>query len=189
MGMARVRGFEQQRLRFGHQDDIDDLFERDVLVVRPLVIAPAKMHAQALRRQAVERIIQHLDLFPRTAEERRVVFVLEDGVPAHGEIRAVDLQVEARLDNALILFAHCVAERFQIGSVGRKMLVGLKNRDHAGRGRIHEGTGRCMLADGASKASDVVLERLPILDLDRPGAAGTRQRKSAPFRRSPSFCA
>ena len=60
--MARVGGLEQQRLRLGLEHDGQQLLERDVVVVRPLVVAPADVHAHAIGRDVAQRMVEHLDV-------------------------------------------------------------------------------------------------------------------------------
>jgi hypothetical protein len=65
MRVARVGSLERDRRRPRREDDIDDLGERHVPMVRSLVIAPAQMHPHALRRDRGQRMAQRLDVEPR----------------------------------------------------------------------------------------------------------------------------
>ena len=54
MAVTRVGGLEGDALDVGFEDDFDDVAERDVAVVRPLVVAPADMDAHLLGRDRLE---------------------------------------------------------------------------------------------------------------------------------------
>jgi flagellar P-ring protein precursor FlgI len=62
--VARVRALEQERLRVHSQNEVDDAFERNVVMVRTLVVAPAEVQADAVRRHVGERMVERLDVQP-----------------------------------------------------------------------------------------------------------------------------
>ncbi len=60
--MARIRGLERDGPGIDRQHRGDDLFERNVEVVRAFVVAPADMHAHLVCRNAFERPVEHVDV-------------------------------------------------------------------------------------------------------------------------------
>ena len=76
----------------------------------------ASMCSRAILRELVEAQVGELD------------------VPAHPEIRAVELQDEARPRHRLVLVAHRLGDREEIGLVARVVIVAEEQRDHARRG-------------------------------------------------------
>ena len=48
--VARIGGFDADRLRARLEGDVDDLGQRQVVGVRPLVVAPADVQPHAVRR-------------------------------------------------------------------------------------------------------------------------------------------
>ena len=95
VGVARVGGFERDRVRPRREHDVDDVGERHVVVVRALVVAPAQMHAKLLGRDVAGGVIERLDVHADALAELLEVEVGVLDVPAHAEIGAVDLQHEA----------------------------------------------------------------------------------------------
>ena len=59
-------------------------------------------------------------------------------MPPHREVRAVDLQQEARPHDRLVLVPHRVGDGEEIGLVARVVIVPEEERDHARRGGRHE---------------------------------------------------
>jgi hypothetical protein len=57
MLMARIGGFVGNRTDVGFEDDIDNIAQRDVVMMRSLVIAPAQMDSDLLRRNSGERVM------------------------------------------------------------------------------------------------------------------------------------
>src|SRR5262249_50243267 len=61
VGVARVGGFEGDPVWPGCKDDVDDVRQRHIVVVRTLVVAPAQMQAQLVRRNIGQGMIERLD--------------------------------------------------------------------------------------------------------------------------------
>ena len=78
------------------EHDVDDVGERHVAVMRALVVAPAQVHAQLLRRDVRERVVQRLDVQLRLAggTRRAIRFAYWMCRPMR-EVGAVDLQHDA----------------------------------------------------------------------------------------------
>ena len=60
--VARIGAFDDEGADIHAEDEIDDVFERHVGGVRPGPTAPADVIADAVRRQAFDRVVEHLDL-------------------------------------------------------------------------------------------------------------------------------
>ena len=75
-------------------------------MMRAFVVAPAQVQAQTFGWYAIERVIQggnvHLCAFAKFGE--RQVCVLN--MPSHGEVGAIELQIESRVDDRLVFVAH-----------------------------------------------------------------------------------
>ncbi len=95
MFVARIGGLEQDRCGARLQDDVDHLFERNVMIVRPFIIAPAHMHPHFFRRDIGGRGVQRLDILFGDADEFLVAQILKAGVARHGEIGAIELEEKA----------------------------------------------------------------------------------------------
>ena len=78
--------------------------------VGPFEVAPAQVHPQPLRRQTIQGVVQHLhvqfhDLFELVDGQ-----VAELGVPAGGQVRAVDLEQKAGVHHGVVLVLHDVGQ-------------------------------------------------------------------------------
>ena len=71
VGVARVGGLEQDGARLGRPDQIEDVGEVDVAVVRTRVVAPAQVHAQPIGRDVAHGVVEGLDVHRDAAAERR----------------------------------------------------------------------------------------------------------------------
>src|SRR5260370_41337531 len=89
------------------------------MMMRTFVIAPAQMHAHAIRRNARERMVEHLDMELDRLAEVGEAQILELNMAAHREVRTVDLHNESSLVKRVILDAHRVAKRTAIRLVSR----------------------------------------------------------------------
>src|SRR6185312_11900037 len=61
MLVAGVGGFDREALCLHAQNDVGDIFQGDIVVMRPVEAAPADMEAYFLGRNAAERMIERLD--------------------------------------------------------------------------------------------------------------------------------
>ena len=130
--VTRVGAFEGERLRARLEDDAEDLAERDVTVVRALVVAPAEMQAHAVGRDVAQRVIQRLHVRRGDLHELRVADVRKREVPAHRQVRTVDLEHDARAVDRVVLLLHHVDEPCEIRLAARIVLVRQEVRDDAG---------------------------------------------------------
>ena len=88
------------------QNQLDDLLERHVAMVRARVVAPAQVHAHAIRGNVRGRGVQHFDVLPRVLPEFLDRPVGEFSMTRHRQVGAVELQQEAGLDDRLVLRLH-----------------------------------------------------------------------------------
>ena len=170
MGVTRIGGLERDRARPRQKHDVDDVGERHVAMVRPLVIAPAHMHARLLRRHIRQRMIQCLDMLPRSLAEllERQIGVLD--MPPHREVGAIDLHRNACIRDCFVFVAHRLGDREQIRLLVRVILVAEEQRDDPGRSRAEKCSGGLHPAERRFQMCDIGLRRLGVGDRDRAGA-------------------
>jgi len=91
--VARVRRLDRIAPGAHPEDQIDNVPERDVVVVGPVKAAPAHMQPDSLFRNVAQRVVQRVD------PQRGVFAILRDGdfgqaSPAVRQVGIVDLQQE-----------------------------------------------------------------------------------------------
>ena len=91
--------------------------------MRALVVAPADMDADVVLGDAVEGVVQRLDMGLGDLDELVVGEVAEQHVPRQREVGAVELQVEAGGDDRAVFVPHGVGERGEIGLARRIEVV------------------------------------------------------------------
>ena len=109
--------------------------ELDVEVVRALVVAPAQVDAHAVAGHVAQRLVDGVDVDGGALDEDLVGLVAVHDVAAHGEVGRVDLQVEAGLDDALVLGLHRLGDGVEVLVGAVVVLVGLEEGDDARRRR------------------------------------------------------
>src|SRR5688572_22465024 len=67
-----IGALEGEGLGTGLERDAEDLPERDVAVVRPLVVAPAEVQAHPVSRDVAQGVIESLDVGRGDLQELRV---------------------------------------------------------------------------------------------------------------------
>ena len=139
MCVARIGAFQQHGLRLGAPDDIGNLAQRHVAVVRAGVVAPAQVHAQLLGGDVLERMVERGDVHADALAELFGRKVGELHMAAHGKIGAVDLQGDTGRRDGLVFVAQALGEGEDIFLVAGVELVGEEQRGHAGAGGGHEG--------------------------------------------------
>jgi hypothetical protein len=111
-----------------------------------------------------------VDVHRRALDEDLVGLVAVHDVAAHGQVGRVDLQVEAGLDDALVLGLHRLGDGVEV-LVGRVVvLVGLEEGDDARRRGVHEGAGHGLALGRVAQVLEVALQRLAVLVGDRAAA-------------------
>src|SRR5881397_1336106 len=120
--VAWVGRFERVGLRAHRQDQVDEVAQREIVLVRTVVTAPADVKADALGRNVAQRVVERLDA------QRRELPVLRDGhrrvdLPGVGKVGVVYLEDEARADDRVVLDLHRLGDGGQIRFVARVVRV------------------------------------------------------------------
>ncbi len=141
-------------------------------MVRPLVIAPAQMQPCLLRRNRGQRMVQSRDMEPCPLAEflDRQVGILD--VPAHRQVRAIDLQNDPGRGDCLVFAAHRLRDGEQVGLLVRIVLVAEEQRDDPWRGGAEESSRGVCPGQGGFQVVDVGERRGRVADPDRTGAGG-----------------
>src|SRR5262245_2067595 len=176
--VARVGPFEREGLGLRLQRDRQELTQRDVPMVRALVVAPAEVQAHPVGRNIAQGVIQHLDVGRGDLEELGVAQLVEHEVPPHRQVGAVDLEHEPSPIDRVVLLLHDVPEAGQVRIAARVVLVLHEVRDDAGRSRRHECVRRLDGAESCLEVGEVLLDRCPVLPLDRAVARRAQDRRA-----------
>ncbi len=150
-----------------------------VVVVRPLVVAPAHVEAELLRRHVGRGLVQGLHVQARHRPERGEVEACELDVAAHGEVRAVDLEREPRARHRLVLVAHGLGDGEEVALVVLVVRVVEEERDDAGRGRAEEALAGAGRADRRLQVVGVYLRGLAVAHGDGAVARGGLPARAA----------
>ena len=141
-----------------------EVLQRHVEDVRSLVVAPAHMQANPVRRHVAQRAIQSRDGDIHEVEELGQRTVGEQAVALHCEVRAIDLQHHPARDDRLVLGAQRLGHRIHV--VGERAVVGVLHRagDDAGRGRRPErfDEARGLLADRVFVVAQLGVEKAAV---------------------------
>src|SRR6185437_7496428 len=125
--MTRVCTLIGDTRRMGLEDDIDDVADWNITMVRPFVVSPAQMYSHPIFRNICKRMIKRLDmqfeLFAKFSDGR----IGELDMAAHRKVRTIDLEDQAGFVNGVILSLHRVGERSQIGLVGLVVVITQKD--------------------------------------------------------------
>jgi hypothetical protein len=140
--VARIGERQHEAANLGAAQERDDLLQLDIEVVRAFVIAPAHVQPHLRGRDVMDRGIDRVDHAIAERDEIRDRPVREGIVLLAREIRTVELQQEARIDDRLVFDPQCGAERGQERLPGRIVLVEHDRRHHAGGGRGQERLGK-----------------------------------------------
>ena len=108
------------------------------MVVRPLVVAPAQVHADLFRRDVRQGVIERLDVHAGDLAEFLEAEIGEEGVAAKGQVGTVDLQHQTRLGHGLVFLTQRIGDGEQIGLIAGIVSVVKIQRDDAGRGGVQE---------------------------------------------------
>ena len=167
--VPRVRLLHQVVARLHPQHEVDQVGERRVEGVRAVPAAEADVIADPLLGDAPERVVEGLDpqLRPAPVVGDRAA-EREDRVVLVHEHRVVDLEQEARLDDAPVLLVERVGDREDELLLARVVLVAQPVDARRSHDR-EECVGHLDASERALEAGDVALERGGVV-LDRPGA-------------------
>ena len=98
---------------------------------------------------------------------------LEHHVPTQTQIRRVELQHESRRHDGLVLSPHGFGERMKVLLMVAVIIVGLKERDHTRRRRVHERFKRFAGIGGGPKVGRILAARLRVFDFNGADAHGS----------------
>ena len=109
MFVTGVRGLDREFARVHAEQDVDDLLERKIELVRSVIAAPADMKANLLPGNAAQRMISAHRF------QRRVFAIVRNAhigihLPAVGEIGIIDLQHETGIDDGQVFLSHHVGD-------------------------------------------------------------------------------
>src|SRR3984885_1473622 len=146
VGVPGVGVFETERADVGAGHDGEDLAEFDVVVMRSFVVAPADVQPDPVGVDALESVVQHLDVAADPPDELVAAGGRALHVTAHGQVGTVQLEVETSVGDGPVLHGHRLGQRFKVGVVARGIAVLQEDADHAGGRRGNEsasaGTGQ-----------------------------------------------
>ena len=140
--VARVGGLDADRLRPRLEGEVDDLGERQVVIVRTFVIAPADVQPHrgrpaGLRSRALSASMLRAAIRRNSSSERWRYWLLRQE-PRSGQSIC---STKPGIDDRAVLGLHDVGERLHIGVLGRIVQVDDEARQDAGRRRRHERVG------------------------------------------------
>ena len=121
--VSGVGGLEQDGPGLRRPHEVDDVGQVDVVVVGAWIVAPAQVHAQLLGRDVPHGVVERLDVQGGAPAELSEIHLGVRGVPAHGEIGAVELHRGTGFSDRLVLEPHCLGDREEVLLVGRIELV------------------------------------------------------------------
>ena len=139
--MPRICSLQRDRIWLCREHDVDDVGEGDIAVVRAFIVAPAEMHTQLFGRDVGDRMIERFNVQPCALAKVRQAQIGVLNVPAHGEVRAIDLQDETGLGDRFVFVTHGVRNGVNIALEILVVIVAEEQRHHPGRCRAHETTG------------------------------------------------
>src|SRR5215467_14733525 len=134
MLVSAVRPDDGQPGGSGHQKDVDDVLELDVVIVRLLTRTPAYMDAHRFRRDVSRGTVECFEIKRSLSPE---VLHGQVGKPemSQGKIRAVDLKDDPCRRYGFVFSFHRVGDRFEIPRSRREIHVWKEVRDRTwGRG-------------------------------------------------------
>mmetsp|Transcript_122606 Transcript_122606/g.381678 ORF Transcript_122606/g.381678 Transcript_122606/m.381678 type:complete len:278 (+) Transcript_122606:196-1029(+) len=145
--MAGVACLQCKELSIGCEDDLGNVSQGHIRVVRPGVVSPANVDPALLRRDVLQSLVQDLNMERRGLLELLHCLVLELCVPAHGKVGAVHLQCQPSGNDALVLCAHRRAKCTNVGLMRGVVGAGVvEERGEGARARSGEEDGVQRLA-------------------------------------------
>ncbi len=162
-----VRAFDRVALRADLQNRVEDRLQRHVGRVRRVPATPADVQPRALLGNALQRMIDGLDL----EREPLQILVGVVRIVEVRELRRIDLDVEAGRDDGFVLLVHRLGEREQVLLLGLVVLVDAR-AERAQRRRRH-GHERAFHVDAGERrfqSCELGIELVHTLVGDRPRA-------------------
>src|SRR5215472_9131444 len=113
-------------------------------------------------------------------------------MPAHSQVRAVDLQDQAGLGNGLVFLPHRLGDRVEIRLLARIMAIVEEQRDDTGGGSAEKGLLCVYSSEGGAEIGDVHFGGHGVAYADRtiaarcpaPRAAGIAKNPPGEFRKT-----
>ena len=130
--MTRVRTLEQHGAWLGGPDDVDEVVDGNVVVVRPGIVAPAQVHAQLFDRDVPYRMVECCDVHLDGVAELLEAHVGVGAVATHGEVGAVELQGGTRRGDGFVFVTHRFSDGEHVFLACGVVLVAEEQRDDAG---------------------------------------------------------
>ena len=160
--MARIGGLEQDRVRLGLPDDVDDVGERHVAVVRAGVVAPAQVHAHLLGGDVTSAWLSASMCSAIVSRNPARSSSANWRVAAHREVGAIDLQHDAGLGDRLVLVAHRLGDGEHVVLVAGVVVVAEEEwRRRPAKRRSRTGPPASAPAHGLLQGDHVEVGRLP----------------------------
>ena len=106
VGVTRVRTFKQHGLWFCCPHNVDDVGNRNVVVVWSWVVAPTQVHAQLFNRNVANGMVQCLDVGANGGAEFFFGLFGICAVATHCQVGAVHLHYSACCGNCFVLKTH-----------------------------------------------------------------------------------
>ena len=158
MAVARVGCFKQHRLGLGRHQRAKHLIHRNVADMRALIIAPANMHADLFSRNIRQGMVQRVNMAGRDLDKFIIRQIVEQHMTGQRQIRAIQLQVQTRGDNRLVLCLHRIRQSGQIRLAGLVIVVLQKQRNHTRRCSIHETTINAMRGHRSLQVGNILFQ-------------------------------
>ena len=181
--VTRIGGLEHERTGLRLLHDRHDPFERNVVVVRPLVVAPADVHAHLCGRNVGERVVERLDVCAATLRNSSS---LRSWKPVWRDIARSGqstCSTKSGRGDGLVFRPHRFGNRLRCRPRGWGNAIGKERCDDAGRSGIEEALDRRICRECGAEVGDVGVHGLRVLERDRADAAHPLERLCAHERR------
>ena len=127
VGVTGIRGFEKKIPAACFHQHWKHFIHIDITDMRPLVIAPADVHANAILRHLGQRVVERLDMASRDLEEFGVGEIAKQHVARQGQVGAVELQIEPGGDDGFVFRLHRIGEGGEVQLRGPHVMAGYHN--------------------------------------------------------------
>jgi len=181
--VSRVGGLHRETRRPRREKDRENVPQRHVAVVGPLVVTPADVQAHPLGRQSGHRVVEGFHVHGGHLLELAEREVLELVVPSGRKIGTIELEHEAGADDGGVLALEDVGQRSEVRLVGRVVTVQEEPGGLPRRHGRHEDVVGARPAGGLREPPDVALDGAEILPRDGPSAGRPPEDRGATSRR------
>ena len=181
MGVARVGSFDQKSHRSRLQQRADEVGQRHVSDVRPLVVTPANMEAHAVGGDISDGVVERLDVDFGRHKKLTVGLVGVFGRPSARQVRPVELQHQPGLMDGVVLVFEQVRQRKHVRLFTAVIPVHDVLRGRSWRRCRHENLARFRGTERCLQCRDVVMHRVGVVPDE-----GSRAGRSLPAIKAPS---